>query len=201
MYLLKLSAMILEMARTSKNEFNRLDGVQGDGDLGVTIELVAEAVHQASKETTDLKNWLIASGTLVRKKAPSTMGVLISFALTAAGRELPDGAMPTSEAFVQIQKTMIEEIKIRGEADLGDRTVLDAFIPAFEQYRTTLESGLSSKMALQKAAEAAWHGAESTRNLMPKTGRASWVGDRAMGEVDGGAWCCYKVYQALCQLE
>ncbi|WAH35772.1 DAK2 domain-containing protein [Alicyclobacillus dauci] len=188
---------MLEMVRASKDEFNRLDGAQGDGDLGVTVELVMEAVHQAAQEHSDIKKWLIESGSLVRRKAPSTMGVLIAFALSAAGRSLQDGALPTTQTFVKIQEVMIDEIMKRGEADVGDRTVLDALVPAFEAYRDAVVTGSSAKLALEFAAEAALKGAEGTRNLTPKTGRASWVGERAVGEIDGGAWFCYMVYHTL----
>ena len=197
---MEAAAAIRELARISKDELNRLDGVQGDGDLGITVELIAEAVYQAAQESRDFKTWLTMSGLLVRRKAPSTIGGLISFALTAAGRSLPEGAQPTPGTLVEIQRQMIEEIRKRGVADRGDRTVLDAFIPAFEAYRDCALTGETTRLALEKVIEAALEGAQSTRNLIPRTGRASWIGERAIGEVDGGAWLCYKVYQTLCGL-
>ncbi len=188
---------IKEWARTAKDEFNQLDGVQGDGDLGVTVELMAEALDKAAEQTTDLKTWLMVGGALVRRQAPSTMGVLLSFALNAAGRFLPEGAESSAETWGVIQQQMIEEIKKRGGAELGDRTVLDAFIPASAAYRQHILAGDSLPLALEKATLAAREGAESTKSILPKTGRSRWVGDRVIGEVDGGAWLCYKVYQTL----
>ncbi|GMA63481.1 DAK2 domain-containing protein [Alicyclobacillus fastidiosus] len=198
--MLVLTTAMMDMAKTSKDELNRLDGAQGDGDLGVTAELVTEAAHQASYEHEDIKSWLIASGNLIRRKAPSTMGILTAMALSAAGRALPDGAMPSSETFLKIQRAMIEDMKARGGAELGDRTVLDAFIPAFEAYQNASEGGKTVKEALACAKNAALDGAKKTKALSPKTGRASWVGDRVVGEIDGGAWFCYMVYQTLHKL-
>jgi len=193
----KLIAALQDFAAASKAEFNRIDGLQGDGDLGITLELMVEALTEAARETTDLKQWLLFSGTKVRKKAPSTMGTLVSFALTAAGRSLPEAAVPDGEAFRQIQSVMIEEIKKRGGADSGDRTILDAFIPAAAAYSEAIENGGTTWEALDKAAAAAWAGAEATKAMAPKTGRARWLGDRALGEIDGGALLCAEIYRVL----
>ncbi|UOF90285.1 dihydroxyacetone kinase subunit L [Fodinisporobacter ferrooxydans] len=80
---------------------------------------------------------------------------------------------------------------------MGDRTVLDAFIPACQAYSKKVQAGSSGLDALRAAVDAAEQGALQTREMLPKTGRASWIGKRVVGEVDGGAWLCYKVYQVL----
>jgi 4-hydroxy-tetrahydrodipicolinate synthase len=187
---------IFEMAKELKDEFNRLDGVQGDGDLGVTVELIAIALEEAAAEAVTLKELFAKGGEKVRKKAPSTMGILVSFALSAAGRSLTeDDAVLTPETLSLIQEVMIRELKKRGEAEVGDRTILDAFVPAVERFRTVATNGGTTMEALQEATLAAKAGAEATRDLVPKTGRASWTGTRGLGEVDGGAWLCYNIYQ------
>jgi 4-hydroxy-tetrahydrodipicolinate synthase len=186
---------LFDMAKDLKEEFNRLDGVQGDGDLGVTVELIAAALEEATAEAVTLKELFANGGEKVRKKAPSTMGILVSFALSAAGRSLTDDAAATSETLSLIQDVMIRELKKRGEAEVGDRTILDAFVPAAEAFQAAVTDGGTTFEALKEATLAAQAGAEATRNLVPKTGRASWTGTRGLGEVDGGAWLCYNVYQ------
>lgn len=197
----KLVEALGSFANSASDEFNKLDALQGDGDLGITLRLMVEALQEAAQETSSLKEWLLASGTRVRKKAPSTMGVLVSFALTAAGKTL-DEALPIDEkTYGNMQKVMIEEIKKRGGADVGDRTILDAFVPACEAYGNAVQDKKSLKEALVLARDAAYQGAQATKALSPKTGRASWVGDRVVGEVDGGALLCYKVYEILSDLQ
>lgn len=200
MQLLKIASALEEMSQTLKGEFNRLDGRQGDGDLGVTAELVTKAMRQAATETGDIQSWLSKGATLVRMQAPSTMGVLLSFALSAAGKSLVNNDPASPQIWVDAQLAMIEEIKKRGGAKLGDRTLLDAFIPAAQAFGQQIEAGNKAQQAMHAAAKAARDGAEATRNLVPKTGRASWVGERAVGEIDGGAWFCYKVYETLAQV-
>jgi 4-hydroxy-tetrahydrodipicolinate synthase len=188
---------LVEMAKKQKEEFNRLDGIQGDGDLGITVELMASALEEAAVESKTLKELLSIGGERVRRKAPSTMGILVSFALRAAGRKVADDATLTSETMNLIQDVMIKELKKRGEAEVGDRTILDALVPAYESFRVVIENGGTTLDALKEAATAVQAGAEATRNLIPKTGRASWTGTRSLGEMDGGAWLCYNVYQTL----
>jgi 4-hydroxy-tetrahydrodipicolinate synthase len=186
---------LFDMAKELKEEFNRLDGVQGDGDLGVTVELIAAALEETAVEAVTLKELFVKGGEKVRKKAPSTMGILVSFALSAAGRFLTEDAAPTPETLSLIQDVMIRELKKRGEAEVGDRTILDAFVPAAQAFLAAVADGGTTLDALKEATLAAQAGAEATRNLVPKTGRASWTGTRSLGEVDGGAWLCYNVYQ------
>lgn len=198
--MLRIALALENMSQSLKDEFNRLDGTQGDGDLGVTVDLVTKAVHQAATETSDIQSWLKQSGILVRKQAPSTMGALVSFALSAAAKSLIDKDPSSSVVWTDTQFAIVEEIQKRGGASLGDRTVLDALIPAAEAFRAEIDVGGSVQRALLKAKEAAQLGAEGTANLVPKTGRASWVGERVVGEVDGGAWFCFKVYDTLAQV-
>jgi phosphoenolpyruvate---glycerone phosphotransferase subunit DhaL len=195
--LLHIVEKLKEFFSDSKEEFNHIDGLQGDGDLGVTVELMGNAIYEASLNAKSLKEWFTAAGTLVRKQAPSTIGILLAFALSAVGRYLEEDQDVTVQTFVEIQDVMIKEIKKRGEASLGDRTILDSFIPAFLAYSDGINKGLQINEVLNSAVIAAKEGANKTKEMIPKTGRASWVGSRVVGEVDGGAWLCYKIYQVI----
>ncbi|WEG11118.1 dihydroxyacetone kinase subunit L [Pullulanibacillus sp. KACC 23026] len=197
MELLLITEKLREFCVNSKEEFNHIDGLQGDGDLGVTVELMGNSIYEIALNAESLKEWLSLSGTTVRKQAPSTIGVLTAFALSAAARSMKEDQEMTSETFIELQRVMIEEIKKRGEADLGDRTILDAFIPAFQAYSNAIADGTHSMEALHKAVVAAEEGAIKTQEMVPKTGRASWVGERVVGTVDGGAWLCYKIYKVI----
>lgn len=197
----KLVDALFSFAGSASDEFNKLDALQGDGDLGITLGLMVEALKEAQTESGSLKEWLTTGGTKVRKKAPSTMGVLVSFALTAAGKALEETEPIDEKTYGKLQRVMIDEIKKRGGADVGDRTILDAFVPASEAYDHAIQEGKSLKEALALAKDAAYQGVQATKALSPKTGRASWVGERVVGEADGGALLCYKVYEILSDLQ
>jgi dihydroxyacetone kinase len=81
----------------------------------------------------------------------------------------------------------VNAISELGGARLGDRTMVDALEPAALAFRNALSAGSSPADALKSAADAAEKGAEHTATLRPRLGRASYLGDRAVGVPDGGA--------------
>ncbi|WP_026702965.1 DAK2 domain-containing protein [Salibacterium aidingense] len=181
-----------EFIKKIKDELNQLDAAQGDGDLGNTMVGGAKALKVEAENTKNIPDWLVEGGKAFRKAAPSTMGILIASAMIKAGKQQKEN---NRLEWSDIQKTMIEEIMKRGKASRGDKTLLDAFIPAVNAFEEASDQGVS--IALKEAASTAKAEAEKTKNLNAKTGRSSWMGDRAKGNMDGGAWLCYKTYQFL----
>jgi dihydroxyacetone kinase len=182
-------------AEQNKKTWNELDSAQGDGDLGVTIELAANAMADAAKTSQSLQQWLQDGGKSLRKAAPSTMGILLASALIAAGKSLsPDNNSPSMQEWLEIQKTMAEEIQRRGSAQLGDKTMLDAFLPAIDAFAKGVAENLPPAELMSQTAGVAKHSAEATASMVSRIGRSSWLGERASGHIDGGAWFCYQLY-------
>ena len=78
-------------------------------------------------------------------------------------------------------------VKSRGKAEPGDKTMLDALLPAAEALRAALGEGASFASALAQAADAAEQGARDTIPLVARKGRASYLGERSAGHQDPGA--------------
>jgi dihydroxyacetone kinase len=78
-------------------------------------------------------------------------------------------------------------IRERGQADVGQRTLLDALVPSAEAAHRASVEGTTATVALARAAEAAAHGADATAEMQPQVGRAGWLAERARGHRDGGA--------------
>ena len=74
-----------------------------------------------------------------------------------------------------------------GGAHPGDRTMLDALMPASEAFSAAMRGGRSGPEALREAVEAARAGAKATAGMRPRLGRSSYLGDRALGHPDPGA--------------
>jgi len=190
-----MSEALVAFAEKHEDKWNELDGSQGDGDLGITIVLGAKALARTSQTVSHTKDWFILGGKEVRKSAPSTMGVLIASAMIAAGRSLEgEGEDFSPEDWFSIQQCMANEIQFRGGAKQGDKTVLDAFIPAIETFKVGVERGDSLQQILVDTAATAKQSAEETASLAPRTGRSSWLADRSRGNIDAGAWVCYQLY-------
>jgi triose/dihydroxyacetone kinase / FAD-AMP lyase (cyclizing) len=172
-------------------ELNQLDAVAGDGDLGATMTTAAEAIQALlpDLEGVPLADALRRCGAEMARKAPSTSGTLFATALLRAAvavGQVPSPATPGA-LLARVTAAAVEGIQQRGKAKLGDKTLLDALIPASNALQLALEGGLDLPTALAQAADAASAGATATRELRPQVGRASWLADRSQGHEDGGA--------------
>ena len=173
-------ALIAAAARldADADELTRLDSLQGDGDLGRTAGLVASALRRALQEYPDDSIKLLrACGTEIAATAPSSSGALIASAFMAAAKAVSESVDGVVVAGLQ---GGVDGIQHRGKAQPGDRTMLDALVPALLVLQATPSN-------LQGAAEAAERGIEATRTMEAKFGRARFLAGNAVGEPDPGA--------------
>jgi phosphoenolpyruvate---glycerone phosphotransferase subunit DhaL len=197
----ELGELIEKFAEQVKSKLNQLDAAQGDGDLGATIYNGGIALNETSITCDSIQEWFEVGGKKVRKAAPSTMGILLASALIGVGKRLEKGQTQLNvEDWIIVQETMIQEIQKRGGAQLGDKTILDALIPASEAFSLAIKEGKDLEAALKSAALTAKSSAEATAQLDSKIGRSSWLGERAKGNIDAGAWFCYLSYEFLAKV-
>jgi triose/dihydroxyacetone kinase / FAD-AMP lyase (cyclizing) len=167
----------------------QMDQVVGDGDLGISLERGAHAVQKAllSYPLDDPAATLHALAMSLQHALGGTSGPLYAtFFLRAAGtlrRGNSDDPRTWAEAF-QAGCAAIAEL---GGAVRCDRTMLDALLPAAEAFQAAVVSGRATADALRAAAAAAAAGARDTASMMPRRGRSSYLGARALGHPDPGA--------------
>lgn len=192
----EFSATLEKVAKALENNskrFEELDSAAGDGDLGITAGKIAEGIRSGiSLSTGDLKADLMMLGREISKSAPSTFGTLFATGFIRASGVVSDEYSPL-ENVQKGFKAAFEGIAARGKASIGERTLLDALAPALSALNdaSDLRSGLSS------AAIAARGGAKATAEMMPRHGRAGWIGERAKGLEDAGANVIAVVFEAL----
>src|ERR1700730_1323610 len=151
-------------------ELNSLDAVAGDGDLGLTMTTAAEAVKALLPELEglDLAAALKRCGAELARNAPSPSGTLFATAFlragTATAQDSASGEAPVA-TLARLVTAAVEGIQQRGKAKPGDKTLLDALIPASEALVRASDLALDLQVALQQAADAARTGAEETRGL------------------------------------
>jgi dihydroxyacetone kinase-like protein len=90
-------------------------------------------------------------------------------------------------AFAQVFNQGVEAVKQRGKADLGEKTMLDSLIPVANSLITDAENIVALPQALNNAKAAAIAGMQSTKEMIATKGRASFLGERAIGHIDAGA--------------
>jgi len=161
-----------------------LDSRAGDGDLGISMLRGAEALRALPEGAwADPPTAFEAMAGTLRRALAGSSGPFYATALLRAARALPASPGPRdwAEAFSQAVASVGE----LGGAKPGDRTMLDALHPAVEAFSSALPGGLAA--AAKAAATAAEQGAEATTSMVPRLGRASYLGARAVGAPDGGA--------------
>lgn len=172
----------------SADELRDLDAALGDGDLGITVSLGARAVIAALEELDDdaLPAEIATSCAKAFANAnPSTMAALVAGALLAGSREWGDEKSVTIAQAAAFTRSAADSIGKRGKSQLGDKTILDALIPAADALDEA--SALSAGEALDRAIAAAENGVVETRGMQSRRGRASWLQERSIGLQDPGA--------------
>ena len=194
--------VIQTMATTivdNADHFAQLDAVAGDGDFGFSLRNGFEVVV-ADYDTFDRTN----PGTILKKigfvisgKVGGVSGPIWGTAFMRAAAAAGDKAELTSDDVIEILRAAIAGIMHRGEASLGDKTLLDALVPAVDSLEESFKAGEDGSVALQKAADVAVKAAEDTLGMLAMRGRAAYTGDRSRESVDAGATAIGVILQAV----
>lgn len=174
---------------------SRLDGLSGDGDLGESMMKSSEAIIQTvnASQYADIGELLMKTAMAMNKAAPSTLGTLLSAAVMAVAKETRGMAEIDRETVSRIPEIMAKAIGERGNASLGDKTILDSLIPMSRTVKEEFKKGNDLKQCYHYGAISAKTGADSTAGMIPNAGRAQWIGERVREHLDGGAVLCASV--------
>lgn len=169
-----------------------IDRAVGDGDLGISLERGARAVAAAlpGLPLDDPGASLDAMGRTLQATLGGASGPLYAVLLLRAAARLkaaPPAARADPVVWAEAFASGCAGVGELGGAVAGDRTMLDALLPARDALADALSAGLPVPEALARAALAAEHGARATADLAPRRGRSSYLGLRAIGHVDPGA--------------
>jgi dihydroxyacetone kinase len=197
-----LTAAIQRASRAlidKKDFLTSLDQAMGDGDLGITMGKIGEALLVFSQNTqpVDLGKYLSSAGMEANKAAPSTMGTLLATALMRAGKVIVGKSEFSSTDVAEMLNAAFIGMQERGKANLGDKTVLDAMHPAYKTLAADLSAGIPLKAAGLDALQAAKDGLDSVTPLQNRVGRASWLGERTKGLPDPGCNAFVIILEAI----
>ncbi len=176
-----------------QNTLAELDGEIGDADHGVTMAEGFGAASRAlldsdsdSAEQTLAEGLSLAASTLLNAVGATTGPLYASALLQAAQAFGPQCAVPFAR-LPDLILAMAGGIVERGRGKPGDKTMVDAWLPAAHAVQAGLDSGQDTVTILRAAAHAAAEGADATRAMMAAQGRAARLGPRSIGHLDPGA--------------
>jgi dihydroxyacetone kinase phosphoprotein-dependent L subunit len=191
---------IAQAVERDQDRLSRLDGAIGDGDHGSTMAQgwsAAARALDALDRGADIAQHCQAAAKAFLSAVGASAGPLYATALmrggkAAAGQSALDG--PGLAAFLEAAAAGIKE---RGKAEVGDKTMLDAWDPAARAAREAADTGHGPAAVAQAAADAADAGMRGTEGMVAQKGRASRLAERSSGHVDPGAASAALVLRAL----
>jgi phosphoenolpyruvate---glycerone phosphotransferase subunit DhaL len=174
-----------------------LDAAIGDGDHGVNMRRGMQAAMAAFDDgpVETPGKVLITTGRALVSKTGGAAGPLYGTGLRRAGRALGDATAVTVAEVGEALAAMLAGVQDLGAANEGDKTMVDALIPAVTAFKSAADSGLAA--AADAAAQAAADGAAATVPMLARKGRASYLGERSIGHEDPGAASTALLLRAL----
>ena len=162
------------MDRGMKKAVERLDGL-GDGDIGATLKAVGMA--------------LVSS-------VGGAAGPLYGTLFMQMGTKTAGASELDLQGWTDALEAGVQGVQARGKAQPGDKTMVDALLPAVEALKQAAGDGADLGDALRRAADAAREGMEGTIPLVARKGRASYLGERSAGHQDPGATSSHLLLKA-----
>ncbi len=189
-----LAAVIVE----NRAWLSEIDGAIGDGDHGINMAkgftAAAAALGEPPPPLPDALD--ILGNTLLVDIGGSTGPLYGSFFLDMA-EAMRASPLLDAAAFARALHAGLAAVQSIGEARPGDKTLLDALVPAIAAYDEACARGDGFAAAIDALVTAAAQGRDATRGMIARVGRASRLGERSRGVLDAGAASCCLLLQAL----
>ena len=190
---------IAEVAVGNEKYFGDLDAVVGDGDFGYSMARGFELVLQDwdGFDRTDIGTFLKKIAVVITSRIGGTSGPIWGTAFLRAGAAAGAVTELPADQIVAMLRAATDGIKARGRSDVGDKTLLDAIVPAIDTLEERIGLGHDAVTTLRAAADTARERAEATRTMQAMRGRASYTGERSIGTLDAGAVAVAVMFEAL----
>jgi phosphoenolpyruvate---glycerone phosphotransferase subunit DhaL len=187
-----IKAILRELQESmDKNQelLGQLDGVMGDGDLGLTMtKAFSAAAAEAERSEENLPGKLLMRlGAVIAKTAPSTMGTLVAIGFMRGGKALDSCTQLGPDELALFFDAFVKGIMERGKSAPGNKTIIDTLYPAALALGAAAAAAEPLVTAAGRAFVAARQGLEESTQMKAQYGRAAYYQDASIGRQDGGA--------------
>lgn len=177
----------------NKAYLTQLDSAIGDADHGTNM---ARGMRMALSKIDglpegDIGNLLKTVGMALVSSVGGAGGPLYGTLFMQMGMALSGKNEVSADDWAAALEAAVKGVQMRGKAELEDKTMVDALIPARDTYKSAIGDGASFDEALRRSAAAAEKGMKATVPLVARKGRASYLGERSAGHQDPGATSSY----------
>jgi len=182
----------------NRQQLTDLDSAVGDGDFGISLDRGFTAVQKelSANPPADLRSMFQNAANVLIRTMGGTSGPLLGTFFLRAGTACAGKSELAPADVVAVFQAGIDGIQQRGKAVLGDKTMLDALLPAIDAMRGALDAGNNVAEIVERGATAAEAGVQATKTMQARKGRGSYLGDRSVGHQDPGATGAYLLLKA-----
>ncbi len=180
-----------------EQELCELDSVVGDGDHGVTVRKGYQKIKDAiaNQNPTTMSDLMFEGGMGLADTAGGAIGPIYASMYIGFSTAIQGKDELTVKDLADMFANGLKSVQDLGGAQPGDSTMVDSLYPFVESLKAATTA--STKEALEAAAEKAWEGSESTKNMVAKRGRARNLAERSLGYVDAGSRSMYYFLKAF----
>jgi dihydroxyacetone kinase-like protein len=184
-----------------RSELVRLDTAIGDGDHGTNMD---RGMHKAvekldSEDGADIGAALKSVGMALVSSVGGAAGPLYGTLFLQMGTSASGAGTLDVGGWADALEAGINGVRARGKAEPGDKTMIDALLPALDALRTAQAEGIDTAEAARRSAAAAEEGMKSTIPMEARKGRASYLGPRSVGHQDPGATSSYLLLRSAAE--
>ncbi len=188
--------------QAAKGYLTELDAAIGDADHGLNVArgfaAVADKVNHDGANVEDLAVLFKSVGMTLMASVGGASGMLYGNFFLRAATVVSGKRELTAGELLSALQAGLDGIVQRGRAAVGDKTMVDAWMPALAALAQALDGGAALPVALHDCVISAEQGMNSTIPLVAKKGRASYLGERSAGHLDPGAASTTIILRALC---
>ncbi|HEY6567592.1 MAG TPA: dihydroxyacetone kinase subunit DhaL [Actinomycetota bacterium] len=184
---------------SNRDYLTQLDAAIGDADHGINMDRGFSAAATDLDAAVGLLPGEILDrvGSTLVYRVGGAAGPLFGTCFRSAANSLGDGPVFEAEDLLKALRSGLDGIQGLGAAEEGDKTIVDAYVPALQAFERELRAGGDASSAAHRAAEAAKEGMRATVPLQARKGRASYLGPRSVGHQDPGATSTSLLFTAL----
>jgi phosphoenolpyruvate---glycerone phosphotransferase subunit DhaL len=193
--------MISAAIEIEKDHLSKLDGAIGDGDHGITMSIGFRAINaeigKLNLETVGPAEIMATAATAFLNAVGASTGPLYATAFRHASEALAESNEDDLTSHADMIRAFVTGISERGKAQRGDKTMLDAWMPAADAAEKALTVKNTPALFWSSVIDAANTGAIGTRSMIATKGRAARVGERSLGHIDPGAASSVIILKAM----
>lgn len=194
----KIVGSIIKVIQENRQYLSDIDGKIGDGDHGINMSK-GFTLCQQELETNpgDMSHGFGVLSKILMTKIGGSMGPLYGMFFKALSKE-SEGEQEINETVIRgMFNGAVNKLSIISPAKKGDKTLMDALLPALDALNNALDGGDGLIVALKKMKKAAEEGRDKTIGMQAKLGRSARLGERSIGVLDAGATSCALILAAF----